>query len=116
MSGKERASCDTKIAVKMPCDLLKFPHKEEGFQLALRAEQLFEFVSGSCNSRWVEIYKNVITDLKRASAPADGEPCPELGKEISKELVKIFNNDHEKTYGISLKQSLSNEREESRKE
>ena len=51
-----RANCDLESSGRMPCELLKLPHKEVGCQLAHRAQRLFEYVGKSCNEVWINFY------------------------------------------------------------
>jgi hypothetical protein len=49
-------SCDEKLAGKVPCKLLYFPHTEHRCQLVKRMASIFADVTQHCNAAWKNIY------------------------------------------------------------
>ena len=57
---RRKRKCDIANAGKMPCQLLDFPTDEMACQLALRAKEVYEYMSERCDLEWRQYYGNVI--------------------------------------------------------
>ncbi|CAG5096014.1 Oidioi.mRNA.OKI2018_I69.XSR.g14439.t1.cds [Oikopleura dioica] len=105
---RRKRKCDLANAGKMPCQLLDFPTDERACQLALRAKEVYEYMSERCDLEWRQYYGNIIDELIESSENSDGSPCSDgIDEKAMLTKTRKLSKKFKKKHGYHFKEALA---------